>query len=75
MISWNVHVLGFLSLYASYKDLRGLPELMDKTLLVIKAPPDTIMECDNEEEVGMLLISTVFTMYSPLICRPTKCIY
>lgn len=42
------------SLYASYKDLRGLPDLMDKTLLVIKAPPDTIMECDNEEEVGVV---------------------
>lgn len=43
------------SLYASYKDLRGLPDLLDKTLLVIKAPPDTIMECDNEEEVRYFL--------------------
>ena len=39
-------------LYASYQDLRGLPELLDKTLLVIKAPPDTLMECDSEEDVS-----------------------
>ena len=34
--------------------MRGLSELSDKTLLVIKAPPDTIMECDNDEEVSVL---------------------
>lgn len=40
--------------YVSYHDLRSVAEFSDKTMLVVKAPPDTIMECDRDttEEVG-----------------------
>jgi hypothetical protein len=39
--------------YTSYQDLRDVSDFIDKTLLVIKAPHDTLMECDRDmdEEV------------------------
>ena len=39
--------------YVSYQDLRSIPEFANQTMLVIKAPKDTMMECDrdNAEEV------------------------
>lgn len=36
--------------YTTYKDLRSISDFTDKTLLVIKAPSDTLMECDKDSE-------------------------
>lgn len=47
--------------YISYKDLRAMHGLADSTLLVIKAPSDTVMECehnDTEETYKMHLLSS-----------------
>ena len=47
--------------YVSYKDLRAMHELTDNTLLVIKAPSDTVMECEHndiEETYKMHLLSS-----------------
>ena len=33
----------------TYRDLRGIPEFADKTVLAIKAPPDTLLKCDVQE--------------------------
>ena len=39
--------------YVSYQDLRSIPEFANQTMLVVKAPRDTMMECDRDttEEV------------------------
>ena len=39
--------------YVSYQDLRSIPEFVNQTMLVVKAPRDTMMECDRDttEEV------------------------
>jgi hypothetical protein len=47
--------------YTSYQDLRDVSDFIDKTLLVIKAPHDTLMECDrdmDEEIFKMHLVSS-----------------
>lgn len=36
--------------FTTYKDLRSISDFTDKTLLVIKAPSDTLMECDKDSE-------------------------
>ena len=33
----------------TYRDLRGIPEFVDKTILAIKAPPDTLLKCEVQE--------------------------
>lgn len=33
----------------TYRDLRDVPDLADKTILAIKAPPDTVLNCDVQE--------------------------
>ena len=36
-------------LAVTYKDLRSVPEFVDKTILAVKAPQDTILNCDVQE--------------------------
>ncbi len=36
-------------LAVTYKDLRSIQEFDDKTILAIKAPPDTVLNCDLQE--------------------------
>lgn len=36
-------------LAVTYKDLRSVPDFTDKTILAVKAPPDTILNCDVQE--------------------------
>ena len=36
-------------LAVTYKDLRSIQEFDDKTILAIKAPPDTVLNCDVQE--------------------------
>ena len=36
-------------LAVTYKDLRSVPEFNDKTILAVKAPQDTILNCDIQE--------------------------
>ena len=37
----------------TYRDLRGIPEFADKTILAIKAPPDTLLEYEPQEVVRL----------------------
>lgn len=36
-------------LAVTYGDLRSIPEFAEKTVLAIKAPPDTVLSCDAQE--------------------------
>ena len=36
-------------LSVTYQDLRGITEFADVTILAVKAPPDTIVNCDVQE--------------------------
>ena len=47
-----------LRLAVSYKDLRSIPEFMDKTVLAVKAPQDTILNCDVQEVSFLLAIAS-----------------
>lgn len=38
-----------LRLAVTYRDLRGISEFVDKTILAIKAPPDTLLKCDIQD--------------------------
>ena len=38
----------------TYRDLRGIPEFADKTILAIKAPPDTLLEYEPQEVVRLI---------------------
>lgn len=40
-------------LAVTYKDLRSIPEFIDKTILAVKAPQDTILNCDVQEVSGL----------------------
>ena len=39
----------------SYKDLRSISEFVDKTVLAIKAPADTMLNCDLQEASGCVM--------------------
>lgn len=39
-------------LAVTYKDLRSVPEFVDKTILAVIAPQDTILNCDVQEVSG-----------------------
>ena len=60
----TIVVVSYSFAYTSYHDLRNISEFGDNTLLIIKAPSDTIMECDkdNDEEVSCIHVvpSTLF---------------
>ena len=49
----------FLRLAVTYRDLRGIPEFADKTILAIKAPPDTLLKCEVQE-VRLCLYQIVY---------------
>ena len=36
-------------LSVTYHDLRSVREFQDKTILAVKAPPDTVLTCDAQE--------------------------
>jgi len=36
-------------LAVTYGDLRSIPDFAEKTVLAIKAPPDTVLSCDAQE--------------------------
>ena len=46
----TLHFINFSMSFTTYKDLRSISDFTDKTLLVIKAPSDTLMECDKDSE-------------------------
>ena len=39
----------FVRLSVTYHDLRSVREFQDKTILAVKAPPDTVLTCDAQE--------------------------
>ena len=45
----HIHIAGFFFLVHTYGDLRSIPEFAEKTVLAIKAPPDTVLSCDAQE--------------------------
>lgn len=48
---FHVYLLDQISfrLAVTYKYLRNIKEFDDKTILAIKAPPDTVLNCDVQE--------------------------
>ena len=42
------HLTGASRLAISYKDLRSIPDFEERTILAIKAPQDTELNCDTE---------------------------
>ena len=57
-------------LSVTYHDLRSVREFQDKTILAVKAPPDTVLTCDAQEvwtlwdiEVSFLMVSLVLRLY------------
>ena len=45
-------------LAVTYKDIRSVPDFVDKTILAVKAPPDTILNCDIQE-VNLIILFLV----------------
>ena len=54
-------------LAVTYGDLRSIPDFAEKTVLAIKAPPDTVLSCDAQEVSLELIgchVNTGVTQYS-----------
>ena len=54
-------------LAVTYGDLRSIPDFAEKTVLAIKAPPDTVLSCDAQEvslELFGCHLNTGVTQYS-----------
>ena len=45
------HLTGISRLAISYKDLRSIPDFEERTILAIKAPQDTELNCDTEVDM------------------------
>lgn len=41
----------------TYHDLRSVREFQDKTILAVKAPPDTVLTCDAQEVCACVYVS------------------
>ena len=53
----------------TYHDLRSVREFQDKTILAVKAPPDTVLTCDAQEVCECVCVSVCVCVMSGTIGR------
>uniref|UniRef100_A0A3B3DJH1 E2F transcription factor CC-MB domain-containing protein n=1 Tax=Oryzias melastigma TaxID=30732 RepID=A0A3B3DJH1_ORYME len=54
--------------YLTYTDVRQIPSLRDKTVILIKAPPETTLQVPHPEESLQIYLKSAFGPIEALLC-------
>ncbi|RVE66311.1 hypothetical protein OJAV_G00106050 [Oryzias javanicus] len=54
--------------YVTYKDVRQIPSLGDKTVILIKAPPETTLQVPHPDEGFQIHLKSAFGPIEALLC-------